>query len=177
MGIKNAKVVNGYKIVYDPKNPRAMTNSNWKGWVYEHIKIAGIFLKRPLRKDEVVHHLDGDRSNNRTDNLLVLLRSQHVKLHNWLNGAVAKKFANVNRVNSKNTESCVICGATLQAKQKLCCSNACNAKRKLSNSNKPSKAQLKLDLKSSQSMLALGRKYNVSDNAVRKWIASYKLTA
>lgn len=41
-------------------------------------------------------------------------------------------------------------------------------------STKPSREQLKEDIRS-MSMLAVGRKYSVSDNAVRKWCRSYQL--
>lgn len=39
-------------------------------------------------------------------------------------------------------------------------------------SHKPTREQLKADVRS-MSMLAVGRKYSVSDNAVRKWCKSY----
>lgn len=176
MMTKNAKVLNGYIVVYDPTNPRAMKNANWRGYVYEHIKIAGEFLGRPLRKSEVVHHLDGVRSNNRTENLLVLLRSEHIKLHTWLKSAVGKKLSAKHRVNSKNTNTfCDVCGKTLQGKQLRTCSLLCDKKRKARASKKPPKKELKADIKSGMSFLALGRKYGVSDNGVRKWARSYGL--
>lgn len=176
MKTKNARRLNGYVVVYDPANPRAMKNSNWKGYVYEHIKIAGEFLGRPLRKKEVVHHLDGSRDNNRTENLLVLLRSEHTKLHEWLKSAAGRKLSAKHRVNSKNTEThCVICGTTLQAKQKLCCSTTCDAKRKAKNSSMPSRKALMQDIASKMSYVVMGRKYGVTDNAVRKWARKYGL--
>lgn len=38
-------------------------------------------IGRRLRPDEVVHHIDGDRSNNRDDNLALMTRAGHTKLH------------------------------------------------------------------------------------------------
>lgn len=176
MRTRNARELNGYIVVYDPSNCRAMKNSNWRGYVYEHIKVAGEFLGRPLRKTEVVHHLDGNRSNNRTENLLVLLRSEHTKLHIWLKSAAGKKLSVKNRVNSENTNtSCVVCGKTLQKKQTRTCSLLCDNEYKAKNSKKPSKAELVSSIKSGMSFCALGRKYGVSDNGVRKWARSYGL--
>lgn len=176
MSTKNARDLNGYRVVYEPKHQHAMTSANWYGYVYEHIKIAEAFLGRALKKNEVVHHLDGNKSNNRRSNLLVLLRSEHFKLHNWLAGGTVGKPTDVKRVKSKNTEMvCKICGGALQDKQKVCCSVNCLSKLRRRSSKKPTKRELNSDIKSGLSYLAMGRKYGVSDNAVRKWSRSYGL--
>lgn len=38
-------------------------------------------LGRPLTKDEEVHHIDGDISNNSLDNLVVMSKKEHWNLH------------------------------------------------------------------------------------------------
>lgn len=38
-------------------------------------------IGRPLRDDECVHHIDGDRGNNDDDNLALVTRSGHTRLH------------------------------------------------------------------------------------------------
>jgi hypothetical protein len=38
-------------------------------------------LGRPFKKDEFVHHIDGDRSNNDEHNLAIMTRQAHGRLH------------------------------------------------------------------------------------------------
>jgi hypothetical protein len=40
------------------------------------------YLGRKLETDEVVHHIDGDRTNNLLDNLRLMPLGEHSKLHN-----------------------------------------------------------------------------------------------
>lgn len=171
--------VNGYRSIYLPDHPRSYKSGNWKGWIYEHVVIAEESIGRHLRDDEVVHHLDFNRSNNRSSNLLVLPKSQHAKLHKWLDsGAPGWQHSGANWVNSKKPKSselnsCNRCGKHLQEKQKYFCSDSCYriSSRK---TERPSVDELSLDIVS-MSWEAIGRKYNVSSNAVRKWAKAYKL--
>lgn len=47
----------------------------------EHVVVMEARLGRPLTKDECVHHIDGDRGNNSIDNLALVTRSGHTRLH------------------------------------------------------------------------------------------------
>lgn len=166
--------LNGYRVIYMPGHPRAMTNDTWDGYVYEHLVVAENNLGRPLRKDEVTHHLDEDRSNNRHENLLVLERGQHIKLHEWLRrGAPRLKDLDEKGKNSGKPKCCKVCELTLQDKQKDYCSQKCSGldRRK----PRPDKETLADEI-TKESFLALGRKYGVSDNAVRKWAKNYGLS-
>ena len=51
---------------------------------YAHRLIMSRILGRPLHRAEVVHHIDGDKLNNVPSNLVVMTRSEHVKLHRSL---------------------------------------------------------------------------------------------
>lgn len=48
---------------------------------YVHRLLAEKALGRPLKKSEVVHHLDYDRTNNDPSNLVICTQSYHKILH------------------------------------------------------------------------------------------------
>lgn len=176
-------MLNGYRTILKPEHSRAMHGSGFGGYVYEHILVAEKMLGRKLLKGEVIHHLDGNRSNNRMDNLIVLLNSQHAKLHGFLkkfpnhNGTLVSEKHEMQGVNSGNSKVVNLiycpCGEILQKHQEMYCSNECRGldNRKVT---RPLKEELRKDI-DSMSWLAIGRKYGVSDNAVRKWARKYGL--
>lgn len=48
-------------------------------------------IGRRLRDDEHVHHIDGDRSNNSLNNLALVTRSAHARLHRIQDQMIGKK--------------------------------------------------------------------------------------
>lgn len=49
--------------------------------VDEHRNKMEILLGRKLTFNEVVHHVDGNKSNNEISNLMLMTRSEHSKIH------------------------------------------------------------------------------------------------
>jgi len=47
------------------------------GWVLEHRLVAAEVMGRPLMTNELVHHLDGNKTNNAPDNLRVVTSEEH----------------------------------------------------------------------------------------------------
>jgi hypothetical protein len=60
--------VNAYGYVICPA-PDGHPNANSTGRILEHVLVMSEHLGRPLRKGENVHHKNGDRADNRIENL------------------------------------------------------------------------------------------------------------
>lgn len=70
----------GYVMVKCDGHPRASKRGNY---VPEHILVAEKKIGRYLTDDEVVHHINGRKGDNRPENLAVMTKSEHAKLH-WM---------------------------------------------------------------------------------------------
>lgn len=54
-------------------------------WILEHRFVAEQILGRSLATNEHVHHINGDRADNRAENLQVLTNAEHQHVHrHWL---------------------------------------------------------------------------------------------
>jgi len=58
-----------------------MIGSFGKGPEYQHINVMEKYLGRKLENEECVHHCDSVRSHNKLNNLELMLKDEHARLH------------------------------------------------------------------------------------------------
>ena len=72
------KMSKGYVGIYMPDHP----DCGKDGIVMEHRLVAETLLGRRLCCDEVVHHKNGVKDDNRPENLVIMKAGQHSAMHN-----------------------------------------------------------------------------------------------
>ena len=78
-GIKNQK---GYLQFKVPKGCRFSCMKDKKGYISFHRSIMAEYLQRPLKPEEVVHHINEDITDNKIENLeLFENNGKHISFH------------------------------------------------------------------------------------------------
>ena len=67
----------GYIAVYAPLHP----NARQDGYVMQHTVIMEQNIGRYLHRDEVVHHKNHIRNDNRLENLVLMNKHEHMSMH------------------------------------------------------------------------------------------------
>lgn len=87
-----------------------------KGYVkvggrHEHRVVAERMIGRKLIKGEVVHHINGDKKDNRPENLVITTQSKHIESHrdvmqneSWRKWVKSKGFKGVPCWMNKNNK-------------------------------------------------------------------------
>lgn len=168
--------MNGYPIIYRPNHPRC----NADGYIYEHTEIAEKKIGRFLKPDEVVHHKDKNRGNNMPDNLIIFhSKADHTSFHrhNCDESLLIEYEPNIYITKRiKSATICPKCGKIKDKKAKMCieCRNKIGPGNKIVNETILTRDILK-QLIRTQSFESIGKQYNVTGNAIRKWCDKYNL--
>jgi len=116
----------------------------------------------------ILDHINGVNNDNRKENLRIVCPNCNATLDT---------HAGKNIKNIKNQKRCIDCKCKVTQREARCkpCSlktksfiSSCMMRRKVK--NRPSQEQLHSDIKE-LGYCGTGRKYSVSDNAIRKWIS------
>lgn len=148
----------GYKYFIDKKHPL----SSKYGKTYYHRHVAFLKLGRWLTKKDDVHHIDKNKLNNNPDNLKILSRFEHAKLH-------APKSIRIKIICPQCNKGFYILKS--KKEKRTHCSIECNRKSQ-EKINWPNTNWLKRIVKE-YSYSHLSRKLGVSDNAIRKRIKNH----
>lgn len=83
----------GHVLILKKGHPLADKN----GYVLKHRYVMCEHLGRIIKKDEIVHHVNQDKKDNRIENLKIMTNAEHTILHHR-----GKKRGEVARENIKN---------------------------------------------------------------------------
>jgi len=68
---------NGYRSIVVSLDSPYLSMADDRGRIYEHRLVVAQSIGRCLTSTEEVHHLNGDKTDNRLSNLLLLSKAQH----------------------------------------------------------------------------------------------------
>lgn len=79
----------GYILVYQPLHP--MRDAN--GFVLEHRLVYEKYVGRYLSSEEIIHHVNGNKTDNRIENLELMTRAEHALTHYKMKTMEVKNIA------------------------------------------------------------------------------------
>ena len=124
-----------------------------------------------------LHHKDGNQYNNNLNNLMFLCPNCHALTDNYRgkNTKVHKNnISNKTNTKMKKINYCIDCHRAISIGATRCKSCSGKEREKEKRDKRPSREELK-QLIRTMSFLQIGKKYNVTDNTIRKWCKIYQL--
>lgn len=112
-----------------------------------------------------LHHKDNNHENNNIDNLLLVCPNCHTYLHNLARSCHAIKCNEIKPVKNKTSNKVSI-------KNKVKLNRKVGLRPQSRKVTRPDLTTLQQDIQNI-GYSATGRKYGVSDNAIRKWVKTY----
>lgn len=84
---KRHRITNGYKEIYHPDHKRK------NKYIREHILVVSKHIGRDVAYPENIHHIDGDKLNNKIGNLYLCKNvSEHTKIHHSMELVVQELY-------------------------------------------------------------------------------------
>lgn len=181
------KVFRGEKLLASYKLKLRLFQFNLKEKVCE---ICGLKEWQGVEIPLELHHKNGNRLDNSFENLQIVCPNCHALTEHY-RGANTISHKEKAKVVKKITPTvvkprekkvtveaeprfCEVCNKQLSSpKQKRFCCKECYNEWQMK--DVPSEEELREAMKTHKSMLALGKAFDVSDNAVRKWLKKYNI--
>lgn len=168
-------------------------NSTYKSTNHLKNKLYKLNIKRPIcelcsqdenwqgkRMSLILDHINGDRHDNRIENLRIVCPNCNATLETHCRGLKVKNknvkkstrydLCRCGEQKQKTSEKCINCRRNSVPANSDTFIEAMNKRRKV---QRPPYETLLLEVKE-LGFVGTGKKYNVSDNSIRKWIKMYQ---
>ena len=80
--IAESKKINEERVRLKPSGYLEVSSSHHAG-KSAHVRVMEEYLGRGMADNEIVHHIDHDKTNNSIDNLALMTKSAHARLHRF----------------------------------------------------------------------------------------------